>query len=256
MLLFAGFVGAQAAALFGGDAYVQRTANLTYAQYARGGFWQLLWVTVLTLLVLWSAAFLASRKTRADQTWIRALLGPLAMLALVVVASAVARMWAYQQAYGFTRLRLLVLACELWLGSLFLLVLVAGIKLRARTSWLPTAVLAAAVATLIGLVGLNPDRFIAQHNVDRYLAGESLGCRYLSDLSADAVPELLRLPEPARSCVLFDQDSADLINGNWHHAGKWAEWNLSRGNAADLIADIRADQLALTECDQATSREN
>ncbi|HVV18737.1 MAG TPA: DUF4153 domain-containing protein, partial [Pseudonocardiaceae bacterium] len=52
VLLFAVFVADQVAALFGGADYVLRTAHLTYARYARTGFWQLLLVTGLTLVVI------------------------------------------------------------------------------------------------------------------------------------------------------------------------------------------------------------
>ena len=43
------------------------TDGLTYADYARGGFWQLLVVTGLTLVVLAGAARWAPRDTRADR---------------------------------------------------------------------------------------------------------------------------------------------------------------------------------------------
>ena len=42
------------------------------------------------------------------------------MLTLVVVASALYRMHVYQEAYGFTQLRLLVDVFEGWLGLLVL----------------------------------------------------------------------------------------------------------------------------------------
>ena len=50
--LFLAFVAVQATVLFGGHAHVLETEGLTYAEYARQGFWQLLWVSALTLLVL------------------------------------------------------------------------------------------------------------------------------------------------------------------------------------------------------------
>ena len=50
--LFLAFVAVQATVLFGGHRHVLETEGLTYAEYARQGFWQLLWVSALTLLVL------------------------------------------------------------------------------------------------------------------------------------------------------------------------------------------------------------
>src|SRR5690606_34756713 len=142
--------------------------------------------------------------TALDRAWIRILFGSLVALTLVIVASAMSRMWAYEQAYGFTRLRVLVSAVEVWLGVVLVLLLIAGISLRRPARWLPGAVVATGVAMLIGLAALNPDRFIADRNIDRLEAGGSIDYEYLADLSADAVPALMRLPEPLRSCALHD----------------------------------------------------
>ncbi len=114
--------------------------------------------------------------------------------ALVVVVSALWRMSVYEEAYGFTRLRVFVSAFEIWLGALFVLVLIAGLRLRAR--WLAPAVVAAWVLTLIGLAALNPDRFIAEQNIARYHRGATLDVPYLSSLSSDAAPALDRLSGP------------------------------------------------------------
>ncbi|MEU1752669.1 DUF4173 domain-containing protein [Micromonospora matsumotoense] len=236
--LFAGFVAVQATVLFGGGEHVARTAGLTYAEYARAGFWQLLVVTGLTVIVVGVAAQIAPRATVSDRVLLRALLGLLSALTLVIVASALSRMAAYEQAYGFTRQRLLVTVGELWLGVLFLLTLVAGIKLRGR--WVPRAALAAAVGALIGLAVLNPDAFIAQQNVNR-LEKHGIDVYYLSTLSADAVPALQKLPEPYRSCALAAITN-ELTGGSAPSSGSnrrdaWQEWNLGRATARARLDD-------------------
>ena len=122
---------------FGGHDYLERTTGLTYAEYVHQGFGQLTVATALTLLVVWAAARKAPRETSADVMWVRASLGLLCALTLVVVASALYRMHVYQEAYGFTELRLLVDVFEGWLGLLVVAVMVAGITLRG--AWLPRA---------------------------------------------------------------------------------------------------------------------
>jgi hypothetical protein len=200
VLLFATFVAVQLAVLFGGSRRVLGTAGLTYAQYARSGFWQLLVVTGLSLAVLAAAARWAPRDTVADRTLIRTVLGALAVLTLVIVASAVQRMDLYADTYGLTRLRILVELCELWLGVVFVLVLIAGIRLRA--DWLPQVAAALAVLALLGLAAANPDGLIAERNIARYRQIDRIDIDYLSGLSADAVPALMSLPEPERDCAL------------------------------------------------------
>ncbi|WP_425851980.1 DUF4153 domain-containing protein [Micromonospora sp. DT15] len=211
--LFAVFVLVQLTVLFGGAGHVLRTAGLTYAEYARGGFWQLLAVTALTLLVIAVAARRASQATRADRLLVRVLLGTLTALSLVIVASALYRMQVYADAYGATRLRLVVATMELWLGLLFLLVGVAVVRLRAE--WLPRLVIGTAVLALLGLALVNPDRLIADRNVDRYLETGRLDVGYVSGLSADAVPALARLPDPMRICALTQIAAEQPRDGLW-----------------------------------------
>ncbi len=221
-ILFAAFVGTQFVVLFGGDGYVQRTAGLTYAEYARTGFWQLAAVTVLTLAVLMIVLRWAAQDTAADRMWLRGLLTAVSVLALIIVASALGRMWTYQRAYGFTVLRLLVEVCELWLGLVYLLLVVAVVRLR--RAWLPRAVLGTAMATLLSVAVLDPERLIAEQNIDRWQQGKSLDTDYLGTLSPDILPATERLPEPLRT-ELRTRLRADL------DADTWQSWNLSRARA-------------------------
>jgi hypothetical protein len=198
-LLFASFVAVQAAVLFGGRDYVLRTAGLTYAEYARQGFFQLIAVALLILAVV-AAAVTSNRKDASHVAWMPVLLGFLCLFALVILASALARMNLYQETFGFTRLRLLVDLTIVWLAGLFTLLIVAGVTWRG--DWLPRAVVVLSVVTVIGFNVYNPDARIAERNIDRYLSTGRIDISYLASLSADAAPQLIRLPEPLRSCTL------------------------------------------------------
>ncbi len=194
--LFALFVAVQVAVLFGGDDYVRDSAGLTYAQYARSGFAQLVVVGALTLAVV-AGALRWARTTNARQARVlRALLCALCLLTLVVLASALHRLGLYEQAYGFTRMRLAVHGLLLFGAVIFALVIVA--LATDRRGWLAQAtVLLAAAAALVFWVG-DPDRRIAAHNVERYEATGKIDTDYLAGLSADAVPALTALPAPLR----------------------------------------------------------
>jgi Domain of unknown function (DUF4173) len=222
--LFVAFVMVQAAVLFGGHSHVLETEGLTYAEYARQGFWQLLWVSALTLLVLSVVIRVASRASAADRKMLRILVGILCATSVVVVVSAIHRMWLYQQAYGFSTQRLMVITIEVWLGVVFLLVAAAGVRMSGR--WLPRAVLVAGVLALLGLAALNPERLIADRNIDRFERIGQLDAEYLSKLSADVDPALHRLPEHIRACVRSDGPEAD----------PWYLFNLSRSRADRPVA--------------------
>ena len=229
--VFAAFLIAQGAVIFGGDDYLERSTGLTYAEYATQGFGQLTVATSLTLLVVWAAGRKAPLETRADRGWLRASLGLLCAQTLVVVASALFRMDAYQDAYGFTRLRLLVDVFEGWLGVVLLALLAAGIALRA--AWLPRFALVSGVVTLLGLAAINPDAWIAEHNLARYAETGTVDWGYLRGLSDDAVAPLSGLPDDERSCALGGRDDR---GGD----DDWLEWNLGRARAAGLDRDAGA----------------
>jgi hypothetical protein len=226
--LFAAFVAVQLAVLFGGSRHVLETDGLTYADYARSGFWQLLLVTGLTLAVVAAAARWAPREARTDRLLIRMILGALATLTLVIVASALHRMNVYADTYGLTRLRLLVALCELWLGVVFLLVLIAGLRLRAN--WLARAIVGTGVLALLALAAANPDGLIADRNIARYDRTHTIDARYLANLSADAVPALDRLAADQRDCVL-NPISADL----YRSPDDWRGWSYGRSHARALL---------------------
>ncbi|WP_319943583.1 DUF4153 domain-containing protein [Nocardia aurantia] len=236
--VFVLFVATQLAALFGGSDYVQRTAELTYAEYARRGFWQLSAVSLLALGVIAAVQAWAAQESTRDRRWLRIGVAAVSVLTLVIVASALHRMWTYQQAYGFTVLRLLVEVFELWIGLVYLLVLAALVRLR--RSWVPRAAVSAAAVTLLGLALVNPERLVAERNIDRWLSGttvelgtgagprgieRTLDIHYLSTLSPDALPAVERLPEPQRGRI------AAAIRADMGDEDNWQGWNRSRSAA-------------------------
>ncbi len=230
--ILAVFVGVRFVVLFGSEAHIVRTLGMTYAEYARSGFWQLLVVTALALGVLAFNSRWAPVRTPADRVVKRGLLAALAVLTLVVVASALHRMWLYQQAYGFTVLRLLVLTCELWLGVGFLIALVS--VLRLRPAGLTRPMVAAGMLALLGLAVLDPERFIAEHNVARWAQTGQLDTEYLSRLSVDAAPVLVDLPPGVRGCTLHH------VVEDLREPDDWRGANLSRQAGRAALAGVDA----------------
>ncbi|WP_175399918.1 DUF4153 domain-containing protein [Tsukamurella pseudospumae] len=228
--MFAGFVAAQATTMWAGHDYVQRTAGVTYAESVHKGFGQL---TVATLLALLTVAFVwwaAPRESKSDLAALAGALGSLCALALVVVVSALYRMHVYQQAYGFTTLRLVVDAFELWMGLLLLLT-IACVALR-RVGQLPRAALASAAFVVIGLGWMNPEAWIAEHNVQRFEDTGKVDTAYLATLGPDARAAIARLPLDVAQCSV-QQGPRD---------ASWIEWNLGRDRARDVHLDSRLYQ--------------
>jgi hypothetical protein len=228
--LFAVFVTVQVAVLFGGQEHVLRTAGLTYSEYARQGFWQLLAAAGLTLTVVGGAVLLAATPRRADRLVLRVLLGVLCALTLVVLISALSRLRLYEEAFGLTRLRLIAEAVAVWLGGLFALLLAAGLVVRLRRVLAPVAIAGTGLALLVFSL-LDPDGLIAQRNVERWRDTGRIDLDYLRTLSADAAPELAALPPSLRDSALGPLRSELAADE------PWSSFNLSRRRARELLSD-------------------
>ena len=106
------------------------------------------------------------------------------------MASALERLWLYQQQFGLTELRVYATGVVLWLAVVF--VWLAVTVLRGRRHLFATGAVALGFAATLCLNVLDPDALIARTNVTRPQADVS----YLASLSDDAVPTLLaRLPQ-------------------------------------------------------------
>jgi hypothetical protein len=223
-LAFATFVGVQLSTLFGGHRHVLETEGLTYAEYARSGFFQLEVVAVLALAVVAAAARWSDGGRRT-----RILLGLLCALTFVLLVSALRRLGLYEDAFGATRLRLLVHVQLLWLGAVFLLVTLAiAVGDAAR---LPRALVAVTAAAALGFAASDPDGRIAERNVARYEATGKLDAGYLDTLSADAAPTLARLPPALRACA------TERLRATLATPDGVAGANLARSRARGLLPD-------------------
>ena len=226
LVVFLTFLVAQASAMWGGHDFVQRTTGMSYADYVHQGFAQLTTATALTLATIALAVRKAPKSTDRDRRLLRGVLGALCVLTLVVVASALFRMAVYQEAYGFTVLRVLVDAFEVWLGVLVVLVMIAGVRLSGW--WLPRAGLATGAALLLAIGWVNPEAWVAEQNIERFRSTGQLDLDYLSTLGADATPVIQGgLPPDLARCVVSGQTRPQATDD-------WLGWNLGRARAAEV----------------------
>lgn len=238
-LLFAGFVLVQATYLFGGRDTLA-ASGLTYAGYARRGFFELLAVAFMVGgLVLVLEGFVRRRTVAYVASAIA-----LVMLTMVVLASAFLRLRLYQEAYGWTELRFYVIAAIFWLGIGAVMAIAA--LATDRTRWLAHGLLVLSFGFGIALNLIGPVHYIAERNIERAVHpelvapdGESgLDVYYLASLGDDALPMLSE-----NLCSLPSTVSPDAFNAvkTWSDriardasSRAWQAWNLSRERARDL----------------------
>jgi hypothetical protein len=235
-LLFFAFVLVQLRYLFGGRDLVAARAGLTYAEYARHGFFELVAVAVLVLPLLLVVNGVVRGRPRQVGA-IRVLSAALVALVFVVMASALERMWLYQREYGLTELRIYATGVILWLAVVF--VWLGATVLRGRPRAFAIGTLAAGFVASAAINVVDPDALIARTNLSR----PQVDIAYLGRLSDDAIPTLLRrLPslEPSLrrplAVALLTRDE---------RGGGWQSWNLSRQRARTLLAKHRSELVRL-----------
>ncbi len=186
-LLFAIFVGVQIAFLFGGERSVEVTPGLTYAAYARSGFFQLIVVAGLTSAVILGGWDLGRRERAAHERLFRWLVTAMVGLTGVILASALMRLALYEQEFGFTMNRLAGYLAIGWIAFV-LLVLLGAIWRGARDQVVALALTGGLIA-LLALNLMDAERFVAQRNVARFDARGKIDASYLGyGLGADAIP--------------------------------------------------------------------
>ncbi len=188
-VLFAVFLGFQFVYFFGGESFIQ-AQGLTYAEYARQGFFHLLAVSFIVLVTLTAIYRYSKMKSWA----IRGLSLLLILQTIVVIASAVRRLMLYVDAYNLTVARFWALLVIFLIAAIFVFGMAAIIAELEYGAVAKSTVVALLLIVSAGLL-INAEDLVARYNIDRFTKGETdkLDASYLGRLSSDAVPALVEL---------------------------------------------------------------
>lgn len=172
--------------------------DLTYANYARSGFFELCVVCGINALILLLFNLLINRK-EGERGVLRAIYSViLSLFTLVLIATAIAKMVLYIDSYGLTQKRVYASWFMLLLAACFLAVIIAQFARRIR---LVALLLVICIVFFGFLVLVDIDGMIADYNVDVYLSGklESVDVETLEKYGVSAVPALCRMEEALES---------------------------------------------------------
>jgi len=243
-LLFLSFVIVQFRDFFGGAASITLTPGLTYSEYARRGFFELVTVAALVLPLLLLVHWVLHKEKPGNERLFRLLAGIQIVLLFVIMASAFQRMRLYQREYGMTEQRLYPTAFMAWLAVVF--VWFALTVLRGQRQYFAFGAMVAGFVLIVVLHMLNPDALIARVNVARALEGRRFDAGYAGSLSGDAMPTLVEaLPS------LKQQDRCTLaarILDRWsqREVSDWRTWNLARSRALEVVRQNRTQLRAMS----------
>ncbi len=239
-LLFLVFGWIQFAYLFGGASNIS-VEGLTYADYARRGFFELIAVSVLTLGLILGLHHVALRDIGKQARIFTCMCTLMVALVLVLLASAFRRMQLYEDAYGYTELRLYVHAFEVWLGITFVWL---GIVLWFRPRHFAVGAFVAAIGFLVTLNVINPEALIVQENLNLYRSTGKTDITYLTTLSEDATSTLVAALDTLSASdqsTMRDHLSSQLrdleTSTGWQ---SWPSWQLARSEAYSSLQQNRA----------------
>lgn len=181
-LLFLLFIVMQLPFLFG-DA--QLPSNMTLAEFAREGFFQLMMVMGLVVLIF----IFIMRRFKGEKLLMFLLSGLLVQTILMGVVS-LKKMYLYQSIKGATVLRYYVE----WFDYFLIVVLAVGLLFFLRKmsfTKLLDMVVVLGLLTFTFIVSLNVDAMVASHNIEKFKENpKELDKKALSKLSVDALPSI------------------------------------------------------------------
>jgi Domain of unknown function (DUF4153) len=236
--LFVTFLAFQIPYLFGGASFVARNAQMTYAVYARRGFFELTTASGLVLPLLLAAHWaLDVERPRARPVFL-AIASSLIVLVGILMVSALHRMSVYVSVYGLSTDRIYAIAFMSWIG--ILLGWFAVTVLRGARKRFAFGAVVSGLVVLAGLNFLNPDDLVARTQLARARSGSSVDPEYLVQLSGDALPHVLNILDerPAQErCQALES-----LARRWPvaHDRDWRSWNLSRARARRALASNAA----------------
>jgi hypothetical protein len=228
-ILFFVFILIQLTYLFGGQSNIS-SQGFTYAEYARRGFFELIAVAVFSFLLLWATEKYVVKLASGHGFLFKVLGTGLIVQVMLIMVSAFKRLLLYEQAYGFTTLRLYSHAFIIFQAVVFLSLLHKFLKDDREKVFVFRSFIAA-IIFLAAMNLLNPDAFIARHNIRRFSATGKLDVVYLSRLSDDAVPETTKLLDMVNSrtrIIVVENLQSMQKRRNSDFFSRWQSLNLSR----------------------------
>lgn len=211
------FSGIQIVYLFMGQ--MELPEGYTYAMYAREGFFQLLAVSVLNLVIV-----LVSLSYFKESKVLKGVLAVMSLCTFVMIASSAYRMIIYIHYYNLTFLRILVL----WALAL-LFVLFVGVIAGIFRSTFPLFRYSMAVVTVMYIVlsFSHPDYIIAKYNITS--AGKKMDYSYLSSLSADAATVII----PYLNDLGYDMEKVNEVGFDEYYGRDFYQYFLDENYGAD-----------------------
>ena len=162
--------------------------------YARRGFFEMSAIAAINFLIIFGALLLSRKKNQKMCIPSRLICLFISVFTLIIIVTAISKMVLYIQGFGMTRLRITTSAFMVFLGIVFLSVILRLFisKVKVLRAALVTA---STVLLILGVV--NVDHVVAAYNYHAYKNKvlETIDVKTIYNLGEEGVPYLVRLLE-------------------------------------------------------------
>lgn len=208
----------------------------TYAEYARRGFFELLFVTLINLSVITAVILWAKTGLRFLKKAINFSLTILVLASGVMLVSAFMRLAMYEEAYGFTFSRVLAHSFMIFLMVIFAYTLV---KIWLQKLSLFHFYFIAALIYYTGMNVVNIDRFVVKENIALYEETGKIDLYYLNRMSASGVLGLIELYEKHPDVPgLEDMLKKRKKESAYLKSNTWQSYNITRNSAYEKLKKL------------------
>ncbi|MCT4595336.1 MAG: DUF4173 domain-containing protein [Anaeromicrobium sp.] len=229
------FTSIQFSYLYGGVKNVL-PGGLSHASYARRGFFELIFVTLINFVIL----MLFMKFSKKDNEKLNKLMD-LSYSVLVVftcnmLVSAAYKMALYEERFGYTRLRLFV---ESFMALLGLVLVILLLSIWIKKIPLCKSVAVCTLIVYISLNFMNVDKIIAKKNIERYDKDYGIDMGYMASLSCDATEEIEVLLK-SQSILVVDgaKKCLKIIDNKTHKGSYWYEYNYYKNKLEKVMKNI------------------
>lgn len=172
--------------------FLPKDYTFTLSGYARRGFFEMSIIAGINFVIILGTVLISKKKNNKPHTAIRVLGTFIGLFTLVIIATALSKMFLYIKNYGMTVLRIITSSFMVFLAVVFIAVIIRCYSSRVRV--IRTA-LVTAVAVLLVLGFGNVKSFVAAYNYNAYKSGalEEIDVQTVYELGEEGVPYLVKL---------------------------------------------------------------
>lgn len=214
---------------------IMKENEIILSHYARQGFFELMAVSIINLVTV----LIAKRNEKENEKYIKIMSVLMVIFTLIILVSAGVRMYAYESAFGYTFLRLLVYF------SLFtevILLVPTILYIIGKKINLTKAYFIIILTVYVCMNFCNFDYIIAKRNIDGYEELEKFDIDYLiNNTGTDAVSQIARIATKEGELTEEKAKAGNYLKRLYNkltiEETDFREFNISKMNAKKLIEE-------------------